>query len=58
MLAPVLKAVIQQSGIDAKLVNDICIGNVLAPGAAAHTSRMAQFLAGIPETATLSAVNR
>lgn len=58
MLTPVLKAVIQQSGVDPKLIEDVCIGNVLAPGAGAHTSRMAMFMAGIPETASLSAVNR
>jgi acetyl-CoA acyltransferase 1 len=58
MLVPVLKAVVQQSGIDPNLINDICIGNVLQPGAGAHTSRLAQFIAGIPETATLSSVNR
>ena len=34
MLAPVLKAVLKNSGIDPKLVEDVCIGNVLQPGAA------------------------
>ena len=58
MLVPVLKAVVQQSGIDVNLIQDICIGNVLQPGAGAHTSRMGQFMAGIPETASLRAVNR
>ena len=29
MLAPVLKAVIDKSGIDPKLIEDVCIGNVL-----------------------------
>lgn len=58
MLAPVLKAVISKSGIDPKLIDDVCIGNVLQPGAGAHTSRIAMFLAGIPDTASLMAVNR
>lgn len=53
MLEPVLKAVIFQAGIDPKLVEDVCIGNVLQPGAGAATSRMAMFLADIPETTTL-----
>lgn len=53
MLAPVLKAVVKNSGIDAKLIEDVCIGNVLQPGAGAHTSRMAMFLAGLPDTASL-----
>ena len=58
MLAPVLKAVIKNSGIDAKLVEDVCIGNVLQPGAGAHTSRISSFLAGLPDTSSLQAVNR
>lgn len=58
MLTPVLKAVVQKSGIDAKLVDDVCVGNVLQPGAGAHTSRMAMFLAGLPDTSSLQAVNR
>jgi acetyl-CoA acyltransferase 1 len=58
MLAPVLKAVVQKAGIDAKLVEDVCIGNVLQPGAGAHTSRMSMFLAGYPDTSSLQAVNR
>lgn len=58
MLLPVLKAVVQQSGIDPKLVEDVCIGNVLQVGSGATTSRMALFLAGFSETTTLQAVNR
>lgn len=58
MLTAVLKAVIEQSKIDPKLIEDVCVGNVLGPGAQATTSRMATFLAGIPETCGLSAVNR
>jgi acetyl-CoA acyltransferase 1 len=34
------------------------VGNVLQPGGGAVLGRMAQFLAGIPETVPLSAVNR
>jgi acetyl-CoA acyltransferase 1 len=49
---------VAKSGIDAKLVDDVCVGNVLQPGAGAHTSRMAMFLAGLPDTASLQAVNR
>lgn len=58
MLAPVLKDVIKKANIDPKLIEDVCIGNVLQPGAGAHTSRMAMFLANIPDTASLMAVNR
>jgi acetyl-CoA acyltransferase 1 len=58
MLSAVFKAVIEDSKIDSTLIEDVCIGNVLGPGASATTSRMATFLAGIPETTSLSAVNR
>ena len=53
MLPPVLKAVVQKSGVDPKLIEDVCIGNVLQPGAGAYSSRIAMFLAGYPETASL-----
>jgi acetyl-CoA acyltransferase 1 len=50
--------VIKKGGIDGKIIDDVCIGNCLQPGAGAHTSRIAMFLAGIPDTASLQAVNR
>ena len=58
MLATVLKSVVEQSKIDPKLIEDICVGSCLQPGAGATTSRMGQFLAGIPETTSLMAINR
>lgn len=58
MLAAVLKQVLEDAKLEGSKVEDICVGNVLAPGAGATTSRMGVFLAGIPETASLSAVNR
>ena len=41
-----------------KLVQEICIGNVLQPGAGSTSSRAAQFLADIPDTVPLYAVDR
>ena len=58
MLEPVFRAVVKQSNIDPKLIQDVCVGNCLQPGAGAATSRMAMFLADLPETASLMAVNR
>ena len=58
MLAPVLDAVAKQAGIEKSLVQDIVIGNVLAPGAGATNARMAMFLAGYPETTTCQSINR
>ncbi|PNI73967.1 ACAA1 isoform 13, partial [Pan troglodytes] len=39
-------------------LGDICVGNVLQPGAGAIMARIAQFLSDIPETVPLSTVNR
>lgn len=58
MLKPVFQAVIQKSGVDPKQIQDVCVGNVLAPGSGAFSARMAMFLAGIPETASQSSCNR
>lgn len=59
MLTPVLKDVLKKANnLDPKLVEEICIGNVLQPGAGATSSRMAQFLAGIPDTTPLYAIDR
>lgn len=58
MLAPVFKAVVDQTKIDPKNIGDIQIGNCLQPGAGAITSRMSQFLGGLPADVPFSAVNR
>ncbi|KAJ8324198.1 3-ketoacyl-CoA thiolase with broad chain length specificity [Batrachochytrium dendrobatidis] len=58
LLAAVLKATIQKTGIDPKLVQDIQVGNVLMPGAGVTTSRMAALYAGFPESTAVCAVNR
>ena len=58
MLKPCLEAVAQQSGIDKALVEDIVIGNVLMPGSAATNARMAMFMAGYPETTSVTGINR
>lgn len=58
MLKPVLEAVAAQANIDKKLVEDICIGNVLGAGASATNSRMAGFLAGYPDTTRVQGCNR
>jgi acetyl-CoA acyltransferase 1 len=58
MLANVFKAVVEESKIDPKEIEDIAVGNCLQPGAGATTARMGQLLAGIPETTSISAINR
>ena len=46
LLAAVLKATIQKSGINPALVDDIQVGNVLPAGGGATTARMASLYAG------------
>lgn len=58
MLGNVLKAVVVQSKIDAKLIEDVAVGNVLPPGGGATAARQAALWAGIPNTAGVMALNR
>lgn len=58
MLAPVFKDVIRKGGIKPEDVEEIAIGNVLQNGAGTATTRMAQFMAGIPSSTPQYAVNR
>ncbi|KAJ9128049.1 hypothetical protein QFC24_000340 [Naganishia onofrii] len=58
LLSAVLKATIQKSGIDPKLIEDIAVGNVLAEAGGTNMARMAQLHAGIPHTACIATVHR
>ncbi|EPQ28562.1 uncharacterized protein PFL1_03866 [Pseudozyma flocculosa PF-1] len=58
MLGNVLKAVIAESKIDPKLIEDVAVGNVLPPGGGATAARMGALWAGIPNTAAVNTVNR
>jgi acetyl-CoA acyltransferase 1 len=58
MLAPVFKEVVKRTGVDAKAIGDVQIGNVGLPGAGALTGRMAQLLGGVPYDVPFSVVNR
>jgi len=58
LLASNLKAILDKTGVDPKIVEDIQVGNVLMPGAGVTTSRMAALYAGYPYSTALSAVNR
>jgi len=58
LLTAVLKATMDRTKVDPKLLGDICVGNVQMGGAYAGPARMAMFSAGMPETIPLSAVNR
>lgn len=59
LLAPVLKAVLEGTGLNPAEIGDIVVGTVLAPGAyRAMECRMATFYAGFPETVPVRTVNR
>ncbi|XP_061251917.1 3-ketoacyl-CoA thiolase, peroxisomal isoform X2 [Bos javanicus] len=58
LLSAVMTAVLQDVKLSPAQLGDICVGNVLQPGAGAIMARIAQFLSDIPETVPLSAVNR
>jgi acetyl-CoA acyltransferase 1 len=58
ILAGVLQAIIDRSKINPALVEDVCVGNVLAPGGGATEFRAASLVAGFPETTAVRALNR
>lgn len=58
LLGLVFKALIAKTGVDPKLVEDVCVGNVLPPGGGATTARQAALWAGLPNTTAVNSVNR
>ena len=58
LLAAALKAILDRTRIDAALIDDVQVGNVLPPGGGATLARMAQLHAGFPHTVSISTVNR
>lgn len=58
LMAGVLNAIIERSGVDPNRVEDICVGTVLAPGGGATEMRAASLVAGFPETTAVRSLNR
>ncbi|XP_026871987.2 3-ketoacyl-CoA thiolase A, peroxisomal-like [Electrophorus electricus] len=58
LLSGVMCAVLKDVGLAPDKLGDICVGNVLQPGAGALVARIAQFLSGFPETVPVYTVNR
>jgi acetyl-CoA acyltransferase 1 len=54
----VLKATLDKTGIDPKLVDDIHVGSVLSPGGGATLFRAGALAAGFPNTTSVSSLNR
>lgn len=57
-MAGVLKAVMERSKLNPALVEDVCVGTVLAPGGGATEMRAAVLVAGLPETTAVRTLNR
>jgi acetyl-CoA acyltransferase 1 len=57
-MAGAFKALIERSGIDPSLVEDIAVGTVLAPGGGATEMRAAALVAGFPTTTAVRTLNR
>lgn len=58
MLCVALKSSMEKAKISGKDIDEVVIGNVLAPGSACSNIRMAMFLAGIPDKASCQGINR
>jgi len=58
LLVVVLKAILERTKIDPAIVQDICVGQVLAPGGGATLARLASLAAGFPYTTSVSTTNR
>jgi acetyl-CoA acyltransferase 1 len=58
LLHGAFKALIQRSGIDPSLVEDIAVGCVLAPGGGATEFRGAALAAGFPVETAVKSLNR
>uniref|UniRef100_A0A3Q3L170 Acetyl-CoA acyltransferase 1 n=1 Tax=Labrus bergylta TaxID=56723 RepID=A0A3Q3L170_9LABR len=58
LLSAVMSAVMSDVGLSPNKLGDVCVGNVLQPGAGALMARVAHFLSGFPETVPTYTVNR
>lgn len=58
LLTGAFKAIIDRSGIDPSLVEDVAVGCVLAPGGGATEFRAAALAAGFPESTAVHSLNR
>ncbi|ODQ68314.1 peroxisomal 3-oxoacyl-CoA thiolase [Nadsonia fulvescens var. elongata DSM 6958] len=58
LLAGILSGLIEKTGVDPKVLGDVCVGNVLKPGSGVTEHRAAQLAAGIPYSVPFVAINR
>ncbi|KAI2628605.1 peroxisomal 3-keto-acyl-CoA thiolase [Hypoxylon sp. NC1633] len=58
LMSGALKGLLERSKIDPALVEDVCVGEVLAPGGGATEMRAAALAAGLPESTAVRTLNR
>ncbi|KAG7217926.1 hypothetical protein INR49_010302 [Caranx melampygus] len=58
LLSAVMTAVLKDVGLSPDQLGDVCVGNVLQPGAGALMARVAHFLSGFPDSVPVYTVNR
>ncbi|XP_071754775.2 3-ketoacyl-CoA thiolase, peroxisomal [Centroberyx gerrardi] len=58
LLSAVMAAVLTDVGLSPSKLGDVCVGNVLQPGAGALMARIAHFLSGFPDSVPVYTVNR
>ncbi|XP_008314704.1 3-ketoacyl-CoA thiolase, peroxisomal [Cynoglossus semilaevis] len=58
LLSTAMTAVLKEVGLSPEQLGDICVGNVLQPGAGALVVRVSHFLSGFPESVPVYTVNR
>ncbi|KAL8275500.1 hypothetical protein Esti_000451 [Eimeria stiedai] len=58
LLAVLFKELLNRTQLDPSMIEDVCIGNVIQPGAGALGARIAGFLGGLPNTTSVHTVNR
>lgn len=58
LVAGALKGIIDRSKIDPALVEDVCVGTVLAPGGGATEMRAAALVAGFTDATAVRTLNR
>lgn len=57
-MAGALRGIIERSKINPALVQDVCVGTVLAPGGGATEMRAAALVAGYPVSTAVRTLNR
>ncbi|XP_058496787.1 3-ketoacyl-CoA thiolase, peroxisomal [Solea solea] len=58
LLSAAMTTVVKEAGLSPTLLGDVCVGNVLQPGAGALMVRVSHFLSGFPEKVPVYSVNR